>query len=353
MRALPLAAEHERLGATTAAVANWLLPAHYGDPVDEQLAVHRDAGLVDWSAKGKVRVTGEDRLSFLDGLLTNDLKALAPGDGLYAATLDHKGRVRGDMIVHAAADRYLLETEVEAGDRVLAYLRSHLVSDDVTLEEVTDTYGLLGLFGPRSRAIAADILGVAPPTVPYAQVDGSWRGHPFALARSPAFGGEGYAVWLPAADSASMFRALLDAGAHPFGHEAAEALRIEAGRPKFPVDMNEDTLALEARLEPAISMTKGCYVGQEIVSRATHIGQVHRLLVGLSLDGAPPAPGAGLLAGGARVGAIASAAHSATLGTTIALGYVRRETAEPGTRLAVMGNPTAQATVAALPFLSA
>jgi len=348
MRSLPLESAHRLHGAHFGRVADWRLPLDYGDAAAEQRAVRTAVGFLDESAKGKVRVEGPDRLAFLDGLLTNDLKALTPGQGLYAATLDHKGRVRGDMVVYDAGDHYILGTEPEAGGEVLAYLNSLLVSDDVTMTDVTEGYGVFGVFGPGSADVVARVSGVPPPIVPYAYAEGA-RGS-IAVARSPAFGGEGYDVWVPAREAEATARALLE-DAVPFGYTAAEALRIESGRPKFPVDMNEETLALEARLELAISTTKGCYVGQEIVSRATHIGQVHRLLIGLEVDGEPPARGAEVAADGRRVGAVTSAARSASLGKTVALGYVRRENAAPGTRLTVGGDAAVPARVAELPFL--
>ena len=156
-------------------------------------------------------------------------------------------------------------------------------------------------------------------------------------------------MWTPIEQALSLWRAATAGGAVPFGHRAAETFRIEAGRPKFPADMNEETIALEARLDGAISFTKGCYVGQEVVSRATYIGQVHRQFVGFVLDAeTPPAPHAAVAVAGKSVGSVTSAARSAWLGKTLALGYIRREHAAPETPVTVAGGP---ACVASLPFV--
>lgn len=343
--------EHGHLGAEFGEIAGWRLPLQYRGADHEQRMVRSHAGVIDWSARGKIRVTGPDRLTFLDGLLTNDMKSLGEGRGLYAATLDHKGRVHGDLVVYDLGDEYWLETEPEAGDRVLAHLNRLLVSDDVTLDDVTDSWAVLGLFGPQSRRIATEVFGA--PTLPHdydhASVpfqDGSAR-----IARSPYLGGEGYEAWVPPETVRAAFHAMVDGGATPFGHLAAEALRVEAGRPKYPTDMDEDTIVLEARLESAISMTKGCYVGQEVVSRATYIGHVNRVLVGLRIDSKdPPHPGVELLAEGKSVGKVTSAVRSAGLGQILGLGYIRRHLADPGTKVSVGRDGDETATVAALPF---
>jgi len=349
MRLLPLVADHEALHASFGPAGGWQLPLDYGDAAKEQRAVRTSAGLIDFTAKGKVRVTGPDRLSFLDGLLTNDLKPLHAGQGVYAATLDHKGRVHGDLVAYELGDSYLLAVEPDATEPVLAHLKKLLVSDDVTLEDVSTEFAILGLYGPRSGGIAAKIAGVVPAhAFDHAEVEKD--GLAIRIARSLAFGGEGYELWVPSARTANLWREILAASATPFGRSAAEALRIEAGRPKYPEDMNEDTLAVEARLEDAISATKGCYIGQEVVSRATNIGHVNRHLVGLDIDtDAPPKARTPVMAGAKDVGFVTSAARSAWLSKTLALGYVRREFAAAGTSLAVEGQP---ARVAGLPFVS-
>src|SRR5437899_11956332 len=184
MRALPLAMEHEALGASFGAVGDWRAPLDYGDPGKEQRAVRASVGVIDLSSKGKIRVTGPDRMTFLDGLLTNDMKTLESGRGFWAATLDHKGRVHGDMIVYNVGDAFLLATEPEAGASVLAYLNTLLVSDDVTMTDATDGIAVLGVHGPASRRVAAKLARVPPPA---ADFDNTER-EGLRLIRSPAFG---------------------------------------------------------------------------------------------------------------------------------------------------------------------
>jgi len=324
MRDLPLATVHVRHGANLGERDGWQVPLDYGDDRAEQQAVRRAAGLIDWSARGKVRVTGGDRLAFLDGLLTNDLKPLTAGRGLYAATLDHRARVHGDMVVYDAGDHYLLETDPDTGGRVLAHLSKLLVSDDVALADVTAEYALFGVFGPGSGRVVSRVAGTMP-VGPYDHLVADFAGSPVRIARSPYFGGEGYELWTPSGPGvAQLWRSLIDEGAVPFGALAAEALRIEAGRPRFGVDMDESTLALEARLEPAISMTKGCYVGQEIVARGTYRGHVNRKLFGLRIEGDdPPDRGDPVRKGEVDVGRVTSAAWSPSLGHAIGLALLR------------------------------
>ncbi len=349
MGSLPLEAEHARLGARFADAFGWRLPLDYGDVAKEQRAVRADAGVTDWSARRKTRVTGEDRLAFLDGLLTNDLKPLSEGQGVYAATLDHRGHVHGDLVAYHAGDHYLLETESGAEGRAVDYLEKLLVSDDVTLTDVTAEFAILGLFGPRAGSIAAKMFGKALPVEPYEHRVADVDGAAVRVAANPYFGGIGWEFWIPPNRAAKIFRSVLAAGALPFGTAAADALRIEAGRPKFGVDMDEDTLVLEARLPDAISLTKGCYVGQEIVSRATYVGHVNRLLVGLEFDDSyAPKRGTVVQADGKAVGLVTSGARSAWLEKGIALAYVRRESTEPGTEVTAGGR---NGRVAPLPFL--
>ncbi len=345
MRELALAAVHEAADARFTEAAGWRVALDYEDPGAEQRAVRASAGLIDWSARGKVRVAGAEALPFLDNLLTNDLSGLRPGDGLPAALLERKGHVVGDLAVYRRSADFLLGMEPEVAGRVFDGLAKHLISDDATLDDVVSEFGILGIFGPQSEEIVRHVLGTSPPTAAYAHAPAAG----LLVARSPYFGGEGYEVWIPAeADASQAWRRFTEAGATPFGLAAAEALRIEAGRPKSGVDMDETTLALEARLEPVISMTKGCYLGQEVVARIVNQGHVNRILVGFDVEGEePPAHGDPVAVADATVGSVTSAARSEALQRVLALGYVRREHATPGTGVTIAGRP---ARVAALPF---
>lgn len=348
MRDLPLAAEHARFGARVGEDAGWRVPLHYGSQDEEHLAARRGLAVLDRSARARIHAAGEDAMPFLDGILTNDLKTLGRGQGLYAVSLDHKGRVHGAFTVFHERDHYVLEAEPDASGRALTYLQSLIVSEEVTLKDATADSAVFALLGPESPRVAKALLGSPPPADPYsfsaAREDPEW-----IVARLPDLGGDGFEVWAPAREGARLFDRLRRFGAAPIGLLAAEALRIEAGRPKYPMDMNEETLALEARLDDAISLTKGCYVGQEIVSRATYIGHVNRTLVGFEVEAdRPPLSGAEVRAGSVVAGRVTSGARSAFLGKTIAMGYVRREWAGPGTPVNVAGAP---ARVAALPFV--
>ncbi|HEV8595753.1 MAG TPA: aminomethyltransferase family protein [Thermoplasmata archaeon] len=348
MQPLPLAGEHEALGATWGDVGGWRAPLHYGDPAAEQRAARAAAAVLDRSMRARIDVRGPDALTFLDGVLTNDLKTLEKGHGFYALTLDHRGRIHGAYSVFSGGGEYLLESEPDAERRALAYLERLVVSEDVALTDATLRTASLAFLGPGSAGLVGGLLGTAAPAEPYAFV--AVPGRPgWTVARIPDFGGDAFEVWVPPDEAAELLRRAREGGARPIGAIAADALRVEAGRPAFPADLNEETLALEAPIEGAISLTKGCYVGQEAVSRATYVGQVNRLLIGFEVESeVPPDPGAEILFEGRVVGRVTSAVRSAHLGKTIGLGYVRRELAEPGTPVGV-GEFAAR--IAALPFV--
>ena len=351
MPELLLRSYHEVRGALFRPEAGWDVPVNYGAFDAEVLAVRRNAGMIDLSDRAKIRVTGADRVTFVDGLLTADVKLLTPGTSAYALVLDDKSHVLGDLRVFALDDAFVLDMEAAQKDALLARFRKMLVSDDVTLEDVTATWIVLGLFGPRSGDIAGQVFGAPPPTEEYAHRAVGRGGSGIRMARSGYLGKGGTELWIPVKEGVSTFCSLMEGGAVPFGAKAAEALRIETGRPLFGVDMDASTIVLEARLDDAISMTKGCYVGQEIVSRATYIGHVNRVLVGFDLGSQDPPPaGAEVFRGGKAVGRVTSAARSASLGRTVGLGYVRREFADPGTEVGVAAGPQT-ARVASLPFL--
>ena len=327
---------------------------------DGYRAIREDAALVMGAARGRIAVSGKDRASYLHGLLTNEIQALQPGSGCYAAWLTPQGRMVTDMHVLEAGDMILLDVPSSVRELVLARLDQFLFSEDVQLADVTEALRSVSVHGPRAldtveRTIAFAENASALEWPQYRNARAEFAGHPVVVARIDQLGVPGFTVYVDAQREADLVAALENGGATRVAQAAVEAARVEAGYPVFGVDMNEDIIPLEAGIEErAISFTKGCYVGQEVIIRVLHRGggRVARRLVGLRLQNEvmPPPRGTRIHAGGRDVGFITSAAQSPRLGT-IALAYVHRDFVTAGTQVEVEsgGGPT-PATVSALPF---
>jgi len=290
------------------------------------------AGLVDRSDRGKLLLTGSEAAEYLQGQVTNDVEALQPGEGCYAALLSHKGKLVADMRVLRGPDWVWLDTEPGALPAILRNAKTYGIGRDFKPEEVTGSRAILSLIGPAAR----DALDAAPPDAEHAWIEGE-----HGLYVSTDLGVD---VICPDEDEDAVRTAL---GVEEVSSETAECLRVETGRPRFGVDMDTDTIPQEAGInERAVSFTKGCYVGQETVARLHYKGKPNRHLRGLTLA-EPAERGAVLRLGEREVGRVGSATVSPSLGP-VALAIVRRE-AEPGATVLV-GEPGSPAQVVELPF---
>lgn len=311
-----------------------------GQLSDQERAVRAGAGLVDRSERGKLALTGGEAKRFLQGQVTQDVLALEPGTGAYAAFLTNKGKMLGDLRVLDTGEELSLDTERVALQALFTLVRRYSLGFDVELHRRTLERGLLSLVGPQARALLGDAaadLGEREHDNVAAEVDGV----PVVLVAT----WEGVDLFVDSAQTAALAAALEARGAVPVAEEVAETLRVERGRPRYGVDLDDATIPQEAGLnERAVSFTKGCYVGQETVARLFYKGKPNRHLRGLRLS-EPVAPGTELTLDGRRVGAVGSVARSPEHGP-IALALVRRE-AEPGTSVSA-GQATAE--VVALPF---
>jgi folate-binding protein YgfZ len=271
--------------------------------------VRTDAGLVDNSDRGKLLLTGTEATDFLQGQVTNDVEALEPGTGCYAALLTHKGKIRCDMRVLRGPGWLLIDTEPHGLAPVLHTVRMYRIGRDVKGEDQTAQRAIIQLIGPR----AADRLEAAPPDVEHGFVEGE---HGLYVRTNL-----GVDVIAPA-DAAGGLHAVLEV--EPVSRETAECLRIESGRPRHGIDIGEDTLPEEAGLnDRAVSFTKGCYVGQETVARLHYKGRPNRRLRGISLS-APVATGDAVAHGERPVGTVGSTCTSPAHGP-VALAILRRE----------------------------
>jgi len=312
-----------------------VLPRHFGDPEAEYAALTRGTAVLDLGFRTTVRATGPDRATFLQGMLTNDVGSLAPGEGCAALLLTIQGRVTADVRVAALSEALLLDVDVRARDAFVHALEQLLVADDVELSPPAEPTALVGVDGPGAAAALA-IPGAAD-LAPFAHVEARVAGVPVRVVRASEVRGTGYVLHVAAGRVTEVWDALVDAGARSCGMDALEGRRVEVGVPRIGLDMGEKTLALEVPVEDAISVTKGCYLGQEVVARGTARGHVNRRLEPLVLTGPAPEPGATLVRDGKDVGLLTTVARAFGADTLAALGFVRREHWEVGTELAVRG----------------
>ncbi len=333
-----------------------------GTPVNMAASIDEDAfagdyaalvegcGLLDRSERGKLALTGPSAVEFLNGQVTNELATLRPGEGCYAAFLTHKGKMLGDLRILAVGEsadappsELLLDTERVALQGLFDMIRRFKIGYQLELHKRTLERGLLSLIGPRAAAIAVDGPENVLADIEHANVATLIDGIRALAVRTDL----GVDLICDAAHTGALSAALHARGARPVGEPAAECLRIEHGRPRYGIDLDDSVIPQEAGLnERAVSFTKGCYVGQETVARLYYKGKPNRHLRGLRLS-EPVAPGATLTLGERVVGHLSSTAHSPRLGP-IALALVRRE-AEPGSVVSV-GEHGVSARVVELPF---
>lgn len=354
-----LHAVHEQLGARwedrEEAAGDAPLPRNYGDPAAEYRAAREAAALVDRADRRFIRVHGRDPLRMVQGLVSNDVTGAPADRAVYAVALTPKGKMVADMRIVRRGGELLLEVDRAAAEPLAAHLRKFVPPLFARFEEADGAWGELGVYGPEAAAVLRRVLGEDAAAlrreddVREAEVDDV----PVTVLATSYADVPGFDILVPRASLETVWRRLGAAGARPMGHATLDVLRIEAGSPRWGAELDGNTIPLEAGLrERAISETKGCYTGQEVIIRILHRGHVNRLLRGVLLgDAAAPARDAALVrpGDGRNVGRITSAAWSPKHGQTIALAYVRREVDLPATlHLATAGGP--EVTVTALPF---
>jgi folate-binding protein YgfZ len=336
-RTTPLEKQHRDAGATLAEIDGWLVPVDFGDAAAEYAALRHGAALLDLSLRGKLRLVGPDRALFLHNMVTNDVQGLSPGAGCNAAVLSLQGKMEAGMRIHCLPDEILCDVDPGPFDRVHAAFVKHLVMEDARIEDVSAAWALLAVQGPGAlAALTAAGLEGQPPTASLHHVQAEISGVAVTVAKVDHSGEGGFDLWVRDAEAAVVWQALIGRGrVRPVGLAALDVRRIEAGIPWAGSEIDGEHFPMEAGLESGwISYTKGCYLGQETISRLHHLGHVNRHLCGLVLEGGdPPLRGAALWAETKRVGEVTSAAFSPGLGQPVALAYVHREHATPGTKL--------------------
>ena len=298
----------------------------------EFAALRTNCGLTSLTWRSRFLLTGPDRGRWCNGIVTNNIRDLAPGHGVYAFFLSPQGRILADLYCYNRGDDLLIETDAAQAAGLRAAWDKYIIMDEVEIQDAPPAT-TLGLVGPHAAEVLRTALAAPgedfsklPPLVMRAV---SWQGANSIIIRDDNEAVSGFEIWLPTAGAAEFWQALTVAGATPVGFEALELLRIWSHRPRYGVDISDRYLPQETAQQRALNFNKGCYVGQEIVERIHSRGLVHRVFAALAVEGDPPESGAKILSGDKEVGEVTSAARIPALATeparTIALGYVRRE----------------------------
>jgi folate-binding protein YgfZ len=331
----------EYRGATTA--------ARFGDPQAEFAALRRACGVYDLGFRAKISLTGGDRVRWLNGMVTNNIRDLVVGRGAYAFLLNPQGHILGDLFAYNRGESITVDTDCGQIEKILATFDHYIIMDDVEVANLSEQLTALGIAGPKAGDVLASAGFAVPQTQALQAESAMWQGTECTLVRGEDDERAAYEIWLAPAGVKPLWDALLAAGAAPVGSEALELQRVVSGIPRYGVDVCERDLPQETEQPRALNFNKGCYVGQEIVERIRSRGAVHRKFTGFVADAAASiTAGAKIVAGEKEVGEITSAAslHLAGRDKIVALGYIRREVGVAGREVSI---GAARATVVQLP----
>ena len=354
---------HEKLEAQLESIGEWEMPAHYGDPVAEHLAVRKGAGIADLSHRGLMQITGDDRVTWIQSIISNDILPLQEGQWLYSSFMSAKGKILSYFRVYKLEQYLLVEDAGEIGDATLQTFRKFLLyGTKAKIKNCSESWGMLLISGPEAPQLIQTTFGMDVSCLQMQSLlSHNIEGQQLIIGRTqetgePDFELLGSKEIIPKAWE-QLWTTGTSIGLRAFGTQARETLRIEAGIPKLGPDLNEQIVPPEANLEgKAFSLTKGCYPGQEVVARMDTYGSVKRRLVGLVIDsdaGHIPKPGTKIFSGDREVGWVSSATHSPSLNKTIALGFPLRDFTPPNTALSLhVDGQQYSAVVTALPFFS-
>jgi folate-binding protein YgfZ len=290
-------------------------------------------GVHDLGSRAKIRLTGSDRVRWLNGMVTNNIRDLALNHGVYSFLLNAQGRIQADLYAYNLGDSLLVDADSSQRDKILAHFDHFIISDDVEVTDISPTLTAIGVAGPnagtvlRTAGIQAAELNPLELTTPKCECDCACL--QCTLLRGDNSTGSAYEIWLKPEQQESTWKALLSAGATAVGSSALDLLRISHGIPRFGSDIRERDLPQETGQARALNFTKGCYLGQEIVERIRSRGAVHRQFITFLVEGALPAPGVKILADDKEVGEITSSVNLPLPAgdRPVALGYLRREAA--------------------------
>jgi folate-binding protein YgfZ len=314
------------------------------------------AGLIDLSARGRLRVSGSEAVTFLNGLITNDMKTLAVNSWMPAVFPNVQGRLLAAVRVIHREDGFLIDTETATQETVLKLVERFTMAGDFRVTNVTGELAMLSLQGKKAAEIVRTMLGDEAANIERQQVATAKVGNDSnaTIIRATHTAEDGFDLFVDAKSAENLRDSLRNAGAQSVGSDVLETLRIEAGLARYGLDMDETNVVTETNLDDAVSFTKGCYLGQEIIARIKYRGHVAKKLTGLTLEGDLNLErGARILSDEEKeIGRVTSATFSPSLARTIALGYVKYDYLAPGTKVKVV-SPEHEfpATVAELPFV--
>lgn len=352
MQQLALHHLHKESGASFASYGAWELPEHYGDPLQEYRVIRERAGLADLSHEGKFLITGADRISFLQSLTSNDLTHLQEGSGIYATLLTPKGKIISDFDLFPLPEALLMAVDSSNAEKTRTHLMRYRLRAKVEMS--APSWGKILVSGPAAKFLIAQLIGedlhhMSEKSI----IEKKFNGLQLLCVKRSITGEEDFLLYFPQQGMALLWKRLNALNIQPVGQAALETLRVEAGKPRYGIDIDERILPVEAGIQDeAISYTKGCYPGQEVIARIKTYGHVNKQLFGLILEGeALPKKGDKIYDEEKEVGWVTSAVASPLLGKGVAMGYLRTQAAIPGNRLRLemdQGRTNAEATP--LPF---
>ena len=335
-------------GASLGSYAGVSTAARFGEVNAEFAALTKDVAIYDLGWRAKIKATGEDRVRWMNGMVTNNIRDLKPNEGNYNFVLSPQGRIQGDMYIYQRGEYLLIDTEMSQREPLLKLFDHFIIMDDVELQDVSTEITSIGVQGPRATEVLKKI-GIEPGCAdPLIVCDVHWQGATIQVTRMVSDDFLTYELWMSPEIAPKLWDALVSAGAKPVGYEALEKFRVYAGVPKYGQDIREKDLPQETEQTHALHFAKGCYIGQEIVERIRSRGAVHRMFTGFRLT-QEAAPGSEVLADGKKIAELTSVARVPVNGSEelLALGYIRREAGKPGAHFKI---GDADVTVAALPF---
>ncbi len=349
---MPVTPLHDRLLAAGGRIAEYLgveTASSFGDSGREYIELRSGAGIYDLGWRAKIVVTGSDRVRWMNGMVTNNIRDLAIGRGNYNFLLSVQGRILADLYVYNRGDYLLIDTAGWQAPKILEVMNKFIIMDDVELTDVSEKLTSLAVQGPRAPEVLRDAGFGFAEVDPLQVQDITLNDAGLSITRMASDISRTYEIWLSPAHAGAVWDALVQSGARPVGMEALEMFRLAAGIPQYGRDISERYLPQETDQEQALNFSKGCYVGQEIVERIHARAILHRKLTGFSVDGPPPGPGSKIQQYGKEVGEVTSAVtipgHDGV--RTIALGYLRMEARKHGAQFQVAGS---HATALLLPY---
>jgi folate-binding protein YgfZ len=357
IRRSQLCESQKESGAVFSPYHGWEMAQFYSNAFREHLAVRANGGIVDTSNCGAIKIYGGEAIQFLNGLVTNNVKSLEIGKGMRAAFLTGHGKVKALCRVLNLGDSYLIINDPQTHEAVFKYVFPFSYAGDFKVEDVSDEHRSLSVQGPKSQLVMKEICFEPVPSLgEHEWFETLIAGHRAIVTRASHTGELGFDIFVRASELNDLWDFILLKGDFhsivPFGFEALNSLRIEAGIPSYGADIDDTNMMLETGLQDAVSLTKGCYTGQEAVAMATYRGHVSKKLSGLTVAGdVVPNPGNIVKKDGKEIGFVTSGLQSPSLGSVVALAYVKYGFFEPGNAVEIQSDSAIlRALVVELPF---